>query len=498
MNEIQLRDQLFELFPPDTSADWDDVLRRASPPRARLRRLTVVLALTLLVMVAVGSALALTGRLGGLFHGTPVNDLTPRERFLLSEFDMTGKVELITKRNGLAFYVIRQRDGRICYSIGLIPSKKLTPAQKEAATRFNGSTGCIDPRIFPTKAVPVLDYSFYSYRPGDAESRLAGLQGFAADPVARIGVIGRDNRIVFSVPVDHNVYTAGKRGIMGARGIVALGKGGKVLWVQCTAVGRAPAPQFPSGGCGKYKNSPSPNLPPIKPKPRPTKPSGPVVVQRGSSDGLSVLVRGAKIEANFEHVSAQTRRSLIFKDGRVVLGCFRLVTVGGTLNSSGTYYTKPFATVIRIGGQVPLGARAAPVAPFDGCTTMGSYGHTWNDAHGTHDTIEIPLTARGRRFFSERATARDIAWLARARVFHDIRYARQPLDAIEVARQLGSHVVPLASPNATPPNGKLGIWLGAPRHIVLVERTTTGRRLYLELRHGVKYRTNLLGLTQVV
>ena len=227
MNEIQLRDQLFELFPPDTSADWDDVLRRASPPRWRLRRLTVVLALTLLVMVAVGSALALTGRLSGLFHGTPVNDLTPRERFLLSEFDMTGKVELITKRNGLAFYVIRQRDGRICYSIGLIPSKKLTPAQKEAATRFNGSTGCIDPRIFPTKAVPVLDYSFYSYRPGDAESRLAGLQGFAADPVARIGVIGRDNRIVFSVPVEHNVYTAGKKGIMGARGIVALGKGGR-------------------------------------------------------------------------------------------------------------------------------------------------------------------------------------------------------------------------------------------------------------------------------
>lgn len=129
---------------------------------------------------------------------------------------------------------------------------------------------------------------------------------------------------------------------------------------------------------------------------------------------------------------------------------------------------------------------------------MGTYGHTWNDAHGTHDTIEIPLTARGRRFFSERATARDIAWLARARVFHDIRYARRPLSSDQVARRLGSHVVSLRSPGASPPIGKLGIWLGEPRHIVLVERATTGRRLYLELRHGVKYRTNLLGLTQVL
>jgi hypothetical protein len=31
-----------------------------------------------------------------------------------------------------------------------------------------------------------------------------------------------------------------------------------------------------------------------------------------------------------------------------------------------------------------------------------------------------------------------------------------------------------------------------------VERAITGRRLYLELKDGVKYRTNLLGLTQVL
>jgi hypothetical protein len=33
---------------------------------------------------------------------------------------------------------------------------------------------------------------------------------------------------------------------------------------------------------------------------------------------------------------------------------------------------------------------------------------------------------------------------------------------------------------------------------VLVERATTGRRLYLEIRRGINYRTNLVGLTQVL
>jgi hypothetical protein len=83
-------------------------------------------------------------------------------------------------------------------------------------------------------------------------------------------------------------------------------------------------------------------------------------------------------------------------------------------------------------------------------------------------------------------------------VFHDIRYGRQSLTTHEVARRLGSHLIPLDSPDATPPTGRLGIWLGDPRHIVLVERAITGRRLYLELKDGVKYRTNLLGLTQVL
>jgi hypothetical protein len=127
---------------------------------------------------------------------------------------------------------------------------------------------------------------------------------------------------------------------------------------------------------------------------------------------------------------------------------------------------------------------------------MGMYGHTWNDAHGTHDTIEIPLTRRGRVYLAERAVARDISWLTRARVFKEIRYALRPFTSSTAARWLGSHAVPLESATSTPGLGKLGIWIGPNRRIVLAERTPTGRRLYAEIRRGILYRTNLFDLAR--
>jgi hypothetical protein len=494
MNEIELRDRLFELFPPESDGDWDDVLRRSALPERTLPRLSLLAGAVVLAMLAVGSALALSGRLGGLFHGTPMKDLTPRERFLLSEFDMKGKVKLIAIRGSTAFYVIRKSDGRLCYSIG-DARKNLTPAQREMRFRFGGGS-CIDPRVFPSRALPVLNQAYFSYHAGDPESRLGGVQGFAADPVERIGVIGKDNTIVFTVPVEDNVYSAGKRTFSGARGFVALDQDGKVLWVQCLAIGRSPAPQFPSGGCGKYKNSPPPDLPPTRQPRKPAKPTGPVVVQRGSGDGVSVIVRGAEVEARFAGLAVDKRRLLVFKDGRMNIGCFKLVAVGGREYSRGINVSRPFASIVR--ADLSPSSLGGLTAPFDGCTATGTYGHTWNDAHGTHDLVEVSLTARGRRYFAERAVARDIAWLARARVFKAIRYAQRPFTSASAAAYLAERVDPLAGPSAAPPVGRLGIWLGPDRRVVLAERTPTGRRFYLELRKGVIYRTNLIGRTQVL
>jgi hypothetical protein len=390
MNEIQVRDLLFEIFPPDNQADWDDVLGRAKQSSWSPRRVTLLVAVGLLAVLAVGSALALSGQLGGLFHGTPVNDLTPRERFVLSEINMNGKVSLIATRGSDAFYVIRQPGGRLCYSIGATRRGR-TPFQRETRIRF-GSIGCPDGRVFPSRAVPVLDYSAYMLRPGDRAASLTALRGFASDPVVRIGVIGRDNRIVYSVPVSQNVYTSGKKRIAGARGIVAFSKEGKPLWVQCTG----PVSNR-SRGCGKYKSTRYPAMPPRAQPPEPAKPMGPAVVQRGTADGVSVVVRGGEITANFGGLSAERRRLLTTGGGRITLGCFKVVTVGGKPDTAGAGSSKPFTTVLHVR---PFGPGSAARAPFDGCTATGSYGHTWNDANGTHDAVEIPLTPRGGRYFS--------------------------------------------------------------------------------------------------
>ena len=492
MSHVDLRESLRTLVPPDMRADWEDVRRRAARRRAPVGRLTFVVALVVFVTLAVGSALALSGRLGGLFHGTPVK-VTPRERFFLSEFDMQGKVELVARRNGSAFYVIRNKDGRPCYFVGRTRSH-LTPAQRQQEIRF-GSGGCVDPRTFPSRAVPVLDYSFYSYRRGDAEARLAGLQGFAADPVDHIGVIGRDKKIMFTLKVEHNVYTAGRRGFMGARGIVAFDHDGKILWVQCVAGPHGPAPQFPSGGCGTYKSTPPPTPPRTTVPLRPLEHPGPVVVQHGSADGATVDIRGDRITASFANVSAATRALLVSKTHKVTVGCFKLVTIAGLTDASAAYYSKPFTETVRLRPPGPFGP-TFPRAPYDGCTAMGTYGHNWNDGHGTHDTIEIALTPRGRRYFAERAVTRDIGWLARARVFRDIRYATRPFSSATAARRLGARVVSLSGPAETPPLGKLGIWLGRDRRVVLVEPAPTGRRFFFELRKGIAYRTNITQYTR--
>jgi hypothetical protein len=476
---------LFRLFPPDDGSDWGDVLRRSA--RRRIGRLSLFVVAAVVAVVAVGSALALTGRLTSLFHGTPVKDLTPRERFLLSEWDMNGKVELIARRGSTAFYVIRRRDGRRCYSVGDVPVGR-TPFQRQARIRF-GATGCTDPRVFPSRAVPVLDYSFYSFRLGDGGMRLAGLRGFAADPVKRIGIIGAGNEIGFTVPVEDNVYSAGRRSFPGARGIVALGEHGKVLWVQCTRPVRR-------GGCGRYKRTPPPVLPGSATRvPRPVFVRTPV--QRGSGNGVSILIRGSLVQADLSRIAPELRRLLTSKRGEIGIGCLKFVRVAGKTFSRGVGASKPFTRVVTAElSSGPWGPQIA--APFDGCTITGMYGHRWNDAHGLHDAVEIPLTPAGRRYFVERAVARDIEWLARSRAFHDIRYGLQLPSAAEAAHRLAPRVLAMSGPSETPPLGRLGIWIGANRRIVLAERAPTGRRFFLELRHGLNYRTNVDELTGVI
>jgi hypothetical protein len=459
-----------------------------------LRRWGLLVAALLIVALATGSALALTGHLKALFRGSDVRDLSTTEQFNLSEMvGAKARVTLISSRRGRAFYVIKRKNGGPCYAVGAI-ERHLTPAQLQLRSRSRfGALGC--PWAgrsfgFPSKAQPILDYSVYFGTSGRI-ANLMRLEGFAADPVAKVGVIGADNKIAYTVDVRENTYLSAHPPVV-AHGIIALDKNDKPLFVQCNA----------RKGCGKYRNprqaatpSPAPPAPRLRQVPPPTHP----VSQSGGADGASVRVHGIDVELNLSALSPQTKRLLEAKRGQIGVTCFKFVRFAGKLFQKGRGVQRKLGPTVQIRYTSFVGDPGAPfVAPFDGCTVTGEYGHTWNDSHGTHDAVEIPLTARGRRFFTERAVARDLAWLARARVFKHVRYANPMQPAVDVAAQLGQRVVALPKTTSSPPLGRIGIWTGPDARVVLVARTPTGRRLFLDYRHGQIYKTNFAGLTQIL
>lgn len=485
-NELTMR-TIRRRLAPSFGADVGRTTRRRDP--RHLRRWVLVVTASLIVALAAGSALALTGHLGGLFGGTAVRDLSAAEQFNLSELaGSKARVTLVATRGGEAFYVIKRKTGGPCYAVGRV-QHDVTPAQLQLRGRSRfGVLGCpFAGRSFgfPSKTQPILDYSTY-FGTSVRASRMTRLQGFAADPVTKVGVIDGNNKIAYTVEVSENVYL-GVPPSVEVHGIVALGKDDKLLFVQCVA----------RRGCGRYRPAPAPATSAVRLHPLP--PAVHPVSQHGEAKGAALSVRGIDVTLRLSGLLPQTRRLLESKRGKINITCFKFVRFAGKLFQKGMGVLKPLGATVRIrytSYAETAGARF--VAPFDGCTVTGSYGHTWNDAHGTHDAVEIPLTARGRRFFADRAVARDLAWLARARVFKRVRYANPMPPAAEIARRLGGHVVALPGPRSTPPLGRIGIWTGPGARLVLVGRTPTGTRLFLDYRNGKIYRTNAAELTQIL
>jgi hypothetical protein len=97
----------------------------------------------------------------------------------------------------------------------------------------------------------------------------------------------------------------------------------------------------------------------------------------------------------------------------------------------------------------------------------------------------VPFTAVGGRYLSERATARDLAYLIRTRKMWPIRKAihrgETGPSSAELARLFGERVVPLGARTDTPPSGKVGVWSDG-KLIVASELTRGGRRLFVTVR----------------
>jgi hypothetical protein len=486
--ERELRDRLAVLDARPGQGSWRDVERRARAYGYRDRRrwaALVVLASALVVLAAV-PAFGVGGNLIDLFRD-PDKPALPRtllDPYMRLEFDHTyGEWSLheIASGRGVSFYAIRDGTGEVvCVGHGR--------ARHRREYLFR-SLGCTPKGARPPFRNRLIDYQVS----GTASVRNPVLRphkltGVAADAVERVELRGGGETV--EMPIEDHVFTTATFPSSKEIRIVALDEEEDVVFSEyLQGFGprdrrvRRPPPAV-------FRGPRRPRALPLLPLPDRTP------IQRGSAGGASVTIYPPNFVAfRFEPGSASDR--LLAGKG-VSPSCFKFVRVDGRWHSFGTggpsrLYRRELRQRL---GHVPF------KAPYDGCSVQGEYGRRWNDPRGMHAPVEVPLTERGRRFFAERAAARDLAYFVRSPRIKALRRAlkRDPSAvlpaAARVARRFPSRVVALPSPTALPPRDAVGVWTDGARKLVAT-RAVGGRRLFVELRSGRIGRHNLEDLAFV-
>jgi hypothetical protein len=149
-------------------------------------------------------------------------------------------------------------------------------------------------------------------------------------------------------------------------------------------------------------------------------------LQQASASGVTAVVgANGAVQLASHDVPASVRHLL---SGNVSFSCFRLIREFGIPSSRGYGVEGAFSSSI--------GFRLFGVGrPLDGCEITSERGHRWPDAFGSHAPVELPLTAKGRAYFADRAAARDLALFIRSRQMQQIRkeHGQQLLDDIKTA-----------------------------------------------------------------
>jgi hypothetical protein len=371
---------LDQLVPePDAFGDWDDVLQRAGIKRHRKVVVSAAIAAVLLAILfatpAFGVLLDLIGRTTVPFTGAKAPTRVQR-----SFFDMT-----VGAPRGMGPQAIASQTRRV----GTVAGRALyvAPTRKGGfcggAERSGG--GCITKR----EQKLLVGASLMQRRGGPL--LLREISGEVLTPAARSVTIeyadGTTKQLSFlwvTKPIDAGFFAfmvpAAHQTKARPRAVTIRDAHGKLLAREPLFYAR---PRIP------------PRHAPVKPprsyRPRPLPaPSAPL--QHGSANGVSVVV-GANGIAEFD-----TSDPLLQKAS---WACFKFMRY---------HQVDPFGigyeAQARHGNRVQLGSLRGP---FDGCDIQRSYGHTWPDPHGYHSAAEIAFTARARRFFADRAGARELA-----------------------------------------------------------------------------------------
>jgi hypothetical protein len=212
-------------------------------------------------------------------------------------------------------------------------------------------------------------------------------------------------------------------------------------------------------------------------------------LQHAAGDGVEVTVgRNGVVVMKIGAIDTQTRRQISGQS--IGASCFVVSPTIRHTRGAGVSLARngDNETAFKILGYIK--------PPFDGCEITGSYGHRWRDQWGTHSPVEVPLTVRGKRYFDNRAAARDLALFVRSKDMHRLRKLHGPGLIAALRARYGDRVAILASATASAPAGEVGIWADATRTLIS-ERSTAGGRFYVEFTNGKITKENVRGLAFV-
>ena len=376
--------------------------------------------------------------------------------------DHLYKLFLLGSKHGSAFYRVQVAPHYTCWGSG-------------NASRIGdlGSFGC--PNLVGAYPLQNED-TVIRMNPGrNTQMEYLRIDGIAADQAKSMALIDGAGKQLAATPVANNLYSFPgpypKKFPAGVR-VVALDAQGNAL---------KPHPEL-----GQHQTPPTGLFGPRATRVEPTTIGR--VLQRASAGGVDVSVGDNSVVAfNGSNIEPQKRRLV---GGRSVgFDCFQITgnNVRKTRIAGISRQWRP-SVAFKILGYIK--------GTIDGCEIQGSYGHRWRDQYGSHSAVEVPLTLRGRRYFEDRAAARDLALFVRSQKTQQIRKLTGAELVAAIRRVYGKRVALLTAKVPNAPAGTVGVRVAGVR-TTFTETSSVGVRFYVQLENGKIEKENVRGLAFV-
>lgn len=443
------------------SSDWADVVGRR-PPRLARRRRTLLIAVAAIAIV-VPTAIAFGGAIRNLFAA--------------GHYTVSNRGQLVAKRghtnwfngHGYKLYLLGTAGSSAFYRAELSPHYNCWGRGDAHKIGEVGSLGC--PGV--VGAYPIQsDDQIVQISGGARTPKFLRIDGIVADQAESVALQDEHGKRIATATVKNNLYAFSPPFPRGFLLVVALDAQGKKL---------PPHPEW-----GEHQTAP-PNM--FGPRAKEVSPSQlQQVLQRATAGGVSMAV-GTNGVVDFDASAVAPAIDARLSGRYASYNCFAI-----TGNNVRKARTAGIGSIWKKHLTVQMTPYLKP--PFDGCTISGSGGHYWHDRLGTHSEVEGPLTPRGRRYFEDRAAARDLAEFVRSGKTQVLRRQTGRALIAAVKRAYGSQVDILASASAVAPAGRVGVFVSGTT-TVFSERSTVGVRFFVEFKNGKRARDNVRGIAFV-